>query len=95
MNLVKFDVIYKSLSVREGGEFTNERNQVVKYEPTFVIQFDENLDGKIIERRLKFPFTNKNLEKKIRDLQSYSKIKLVCSVQLYDNGAKVTPIDVE
>lgn len=95
MNLLKLDVVFKSVNTRDGGEFTNDKGEVIKYDPAFVIKFDETVDNQIIERRLKFPITNKQLEKKLRELEPYSKIVLVCNVELFSGNAKLTPIDME
>jgi len=95
MNLVEFNVVYKGVSKRDGGEFTNEKGEVVKYEPSYVIKFDEDVDGDIRERRLKFPLTNKMLYSKLDGIDVYSKITLVCDIQLFTGNAKVLPIDIK
>lgn len=95
MNLVELNVVYKGVTKREGGEFTNEKGEVVKYEPSYVIKFDEDVNGEIHERRLKFPLTNKVLYSKLDGLDVYSKIALVCDVQLFTGNAKVLPIDIK
>lgn len=73
----------------------NEKGEVVKYEPSYVIKFDEDVNGEIHERRLKFPLTNKVLYNKLDGLEVYSKIALVCDVQLFTGNAKVLPIDIK
>lgn len=95
MNLLKLDVVFKSIKTRDGGEFTNDKGQIIKYDPVFVIKFDETVNNEIIERRLKFPLTNKQLEKKLKELEPYSKIVLICNVELFSGNAKLTPIDME
>lgn len=95
MNLLKLNVVFKGVSKRDGGEFTNDKGEVIKYDPSFIIKFDEDVNGEIIERRLKFPITNKALEHKLKEVEAYSKIVLLCDVQLYSANAKVLPIDME
>ena len=95
MNVLKLEVVFKSVTTREGGEFTNDKGQVIKYDPSFVIKFDDNSNGDIVERRLKFPTTNKALKHKLDELDAYSKICLVCNVELYSSNAKLIPVDVE
>lgn len=95
MNLVKINAVFKSVSVRDGGEFTNDMGALVKYDPMFVIKFDEDINGNPTERRLKFPTSNKMLKSKLDELETYSKITLICNVELYSANAKVTPIDME
>ncbi len=94
MNLLEMDVVYKGLSKREGGEFTNEKGQKVEYNDSFVLKFDEEVNGEVFERRLKFPVTNKELARKLRELEVYSKIKLICDVQLYTSSAKIVPVEL-
>lgn len=95
MNKLELSVVYKGVSKREGGEFTNEKGQVIKYEPSYVLKFDEEVNGEILERRLKFPVTNKTLFNKLSSIEAYSKVLLVCDVQLFTGNAKVTPIDLK
>ena len=95
MNLLKMNVVFKGVTRRDGGEFTNDKGEVISYDPSFVVKFDEDSNGEIMERRLKLPITNKNLEKKLKETEPYSKITLVCDVQLYSANAKVLPIDME
>ena len=95
MNLVKIEAVYKGVSKRDGGEFTNDKGQVVQYDPCYVVKFDETVNGEIQERRLKFPLTNKALQHKLVELDTYSKIILVCDVQLFTSNAKVVPVDME
>lgn len=95
MNLLDLNVVFKSVSKREGGDFVNDKGEKISYEPSYVVKFDEDVNGEILERRLKFPLTNKNLFNKLKDLDAYSKITLVCDIQLFTGNAKVLPIDMK
>lgn len=95
MNLLKLEAVFKSVQLRDGGEFTNDKGELVKYPSSYVVVFDDNSSGDIKERRLKFPETNKTLYNKLSTLEAYSKITLLCDVQLYTANAKVIPIDME
>lgn len=94
MNLLEMNVVFKGLAKREGGEFTNERGQKVTYDESYLLKFDEEVNGDVFERRLKFPITNKQLANKLKDLDIYSKIVLICDVQLYTSSAKIVPVDL-
>lgn len=94
MNLLEMNVVFKGLAKREGGEFTNERGQKVTYDESYLLKFDEEVNGEVFERRLKFPITNKQLANKLKDLDIYSKIVLICDVQLYTSSAKIVPVDL-
>ena len=94
MNLLELDVVFKGLSKREGGEFINDKGQKVTYDDSYVLKIDEEVDGEAFERRLKFPITNKQLAQNLKNLEIYSKIKLICDVQLYTSSAKIIPIEL-
>ena len=88
--------VYKGIEKKDGGEFTNEKGKLVKYEPMYQILVDEDLgDNKIIQRRFKFPLTNKNLYDVLIGLKPYTDITLYFDVNIYNSSAKLVPIDVE
>lgn len=95
MILLDLDCIFKSVSKKEGGEFTNDKGQIVKYAPSYIIKIDDNVNGEIVERKLKFPLENKALYNKLSELEAYSKICLVCTVQLFTGNAKVLPVNIK
>lgn len=95
MNLLNLNCVFKSVSKKDGGEFTNDKGQVVKYDSSYIIKIDDNVNGEIIERKLKFPLTNKVLFDKLSKLELYSKITLICDVQLFTGNAKVLPVDIK
>lgn len=95
MNLLELNVVFKGVSKRDGGEFINDKGVKISYDPSYILKFDEDVNGDIVERRLKFPVTNKTLYNKLNPLEPYSKIILVCDVQLYTGNAKVLPIDIK
>lgn len=88
--------IFKSISKRDGGSFTNDKGHVVNYDGSYVIQCDDNVNGKVIERLFKFPISNNELFKKLENLKVYSKILIDFDIVLYGNGSqlKLVPIDV-
>ena len=94
MNLVKINGVFKSVSKRDGGVFTNDKDQVVSFDPSYVVKFDENVEGEIVERKLKFPLSNKTFYDKLGKLSPYTQICLMCDVQLFTGNAKVVPFDL-
>lgn len=95
MNLLELNCVFKSVSKKDGGEFTNDKGQVIKYDPSYIIKIDDDVNGEITERKLKFPLTNKTLYNKLNELDSYSNITLICDVQLFTGNAKVLPVDIK
>lgn len=84
--------IYKSLEKRDGGEFTNSNGQKIKYDDSYVLKVDENVDGAINERKLKVDKNNVGLVNQLKDIKSYCEIELECDVQLYQNSCKLIPV---
>lgn len=84
--------VYKSLEKRDGGEFTNSSGQTIKYEDSYVLKIDENVDGSINERKLKVDKNNIGLINQLKDVKTYSEIELECDVQLYQNSCKLIPV---
>ena len=84
--------VYKSLEKRDGGEFTNSSGQNIKYEDSYVLKIDENVDGSINERKLKVDKNNIGLINQLKDVKPYSEIELECEVHLYQNSCKLIPI---
>lgn len=88
------EFVFKGLDRKDGGEFTNERGQLVKYNSKYVLKVDEVLEGSINERKLNISEDNKALIDKIKTLKAYDKIKLECDILLYQNSAKVVPVAI-
>ena len=86
--------IFKSLEKKQGGEFTNEKGQLVKYSESYQLKIDENKDGVISERKLKVLADNNTLVQKLMKKNAYDKIELLCDVEFYGSVAKVIPIDL-
>lgn len=91
----KGEFVFKCLDTRDGGEFTNSNGQVVKYDSCYVLKVDELSDKGISERKLKIDKNNTSLISKLKSLQAYDKITLICNVVLYGANAKIVPIDLE
>ena len=87
-------VIYKGIEKREGGSFNNGQ-QEIKYDPVYVVKFDENKNGVINERKVKFPVSNTYLFNKFASIKAYTEVLLECDVVLSNNACKLVPINVE
>lgn len=88
-------VIYKGIEKRDGGTFRNAQGQDINYDSSYVVKFDEMKDGKIDERKLKFPASNASLYEKFKNVEAYTKISLVCDVQIGQSACKLIPVDME
>ena len=88
--------IFKSATYRDGGEFTNDQNHVVKYNGYYLLKVDEiNEKNEINERRFKLSLDNKNLVEKVRNIRPYEPILMTFDVLLYQNSVKLNLKDVE
>ena len=88
-------VMYKGIEKREGGTFKSN-GEDVKYDSAYVIKFDEIIDGKINEKKLKFPTSNKVLYDKFAEMNPYTQAEIICEVNILPNGySRLTPIDVQ
>lgn len=88
-------VIYKGIEKRDGGVFKSSNGQDIKYDASYVIKFDENKDGKIDERKTKFPASNTFLYNKFAGIKPYTEVLLEFDVILSNNACKLVPINVE
>ncbi len=87
------EVIFKSIEKREGGTFKDSTGRDLTYPSAYVVKFDENIDGKITERKAKFADTNVGLYTKFKTLQPYTKIELIGNVVFQNSGCKLEVTD--
>ena len=86
-------VMYKGIEKRAGGTFVSN-GQNVEYNEAYVVKFDEVIEGKINERKLKFPVSNKVLYDKFSQFDPYTQVFITCDVILMQNACRLVPIDV-
>lgn len=87
-------VMYKGIEERKGGTFKNSDGKDINYDSSYIVKFDEIVEGKINERKLKFPVSNKSLFDKFYALEPYTSVEITCDVVLMQNACKLVPIDV-
>lgn len=88
----KGNFVYKSLEKRSGGEFTNDKGQVIKYDEAYILKVDEETDNGIMERKFKFPTTNKVFSDILRELEPYTRVCIEFDVSLFNNQVRLLPI---
>ena len=88
-------VMFKGIEERAGGTFKNDKGDNIEYNKAYVIKFDEIINNKINERKLKFPYSNKSLADKFSVIRPYTQVEIECDVTLTNNASKLTPIDVK
>lgn len=87
-------VMFKGVEKREGGTFTNN-GEKINYDASYVIKFDEIKEGKINERKLKFPINNKMLYEKFSKFNPYTNVLLTSEVVFGQSACRLVPVDVE
>ena len=87
------NVVFKSVEERVGGTFTNEKGQTINYDKSYLVRFDEEVDGSIQERKVKFKGSNASLFSKFKTLKAYDKINLIFEVTLQNSGCKLEITD--
>lgn len=85
---------FKSIEKREGGEFINDKGQLITYESSYVIKVDEQTENGIYERRFKISSSDNALVSKIQRLSAYDDIEMTFDIQFYGNSTKVVPTDI-
>ena len=95
--------IFKGIQYKKGGEFTNEKGELVKYNESLVLKFDESgkdENGNVTcdERFIKIKNLNEkeSLINKLKEFAIYNKIKLVFENKFSkDGGVVLNLIDVD
>ena len=88
-------VVFKGVEKRDGGAFKDPQGREIRYDASYIIKFDENKNGKIDERKLKFPSSNTYLYNKFAGLKPYTEVLLECEVVFSTNSCKLVPVNVE
>ena len=91
----KGKVMYKGIEKREGGTFVNNNGQSIDYNSSYVVKFDEIIENKINERKLKFSTNNKKLFDKFNEISPYTPVDITCDVIMGSSVCRLEPIDVE
>lgn len=87
-------LIYKGIEKRDKGVFTNDKGKDIEYDSAYVVKFDEDNNGKINERKVKFPASNKVLFDKFSQYKPYTRVMIIFDVVLGTSACKLVPIDV-
>ena len=85
---------FKGIEKREGGSFTNAEGKVVNYQASYVVTVDEEVDGKIYERKLKFSAQNVALFEKFADISPYEDVQIYFDINFIGTSVRLVPYDV-
>ena len=88
--------IFKQIKARDGGEFTNQTGQVVKYNASHLVTFDEKDEkGELHERKIKVSNDQIELISFLSNIKAYSFVDLVFDVGFNQNGCYLKLIDAK
>lgn len=88
--------IFKQIKSRDGGEFTNQTGQVIKYNASHQVTFDEKDEkGELHERKIKVSNDQVELIAFLSKTKSYSWVDLVFDVGFNQNGCYLKLIDAK
>lgn len=85
-------LVYKGIEKKEGGEFRNEKNQLIKYDGSYVLKADEQTENGIYERRFKIPLSNVALINELKTKKAYDEITVNFDIQMFGNNVRVVPV---
>ena len=86
--------VYKGIEKRDGGEFENDKGQLIKFDSCYQVTVDEIQDGKAEERKFKFPIKYSSLYEQFKSLKLYQSVIISFDVELYKTNVKLVPTDV-
>ena len=86
--------VFKGIEKRDAGTFRSGTVDI-SYEAAYVVKFDETRDGKINERKLKFPASNTYLYNKFASIKAYTQVYIEFDVVFGTNSCRLVPINVE
>lgn len=81
----------KSLTKKNGGEFKNDRGEIIKYKESYSLKVDEQADGNIYERTFKIA-VDSPLVAQLTNLKPYDDIVLEFDVNIYGTRTTIVPV---
>ena len=90
------EFIFKSAIHKDGGSFTNQSGQEIKFGESYQVKFDEVLEnGEINERKIKVATTETALVQKLLQMKPYKKCKISFDVGFNASGVTLKMADIE
>ncbi len=85
---------FKQLVRKDGGEFTNDRGQLIQYKDSYTLTVDEQTENGIYERKFKIA-TDSDIVQELLIKKPYSDITLTFDINFFGNSLKAIPIAVD
>lgn len=86
--------VYKSITLRAGGSFTDDKGNPINYPDAYILKVDEILDnGDINERKFKIDKNKTILVNRFKELKPYDDINLKFEITLFATKCGIEVID--
>lgn len=82
---------FKSVTRKDGGEFKNDKGEIIKYKESYSLKVDEQAEGNIYERTFKVA-VDSPLVSQLNTLKPYDNIVLEFDVNIYGSRTTIVPV---
>lgn len=87
--------VFKTLTHRNAGTFTNDKGEELKYSEAYILKVDEESEtGDINERKFKIAPDKLVLVNTLKDVKAYQTIELIFNVVIYTSRVSIEVADV-
>lgn len=84
---------FKGLQKKSGGEFTNNKGQIIKYDDSYQILLCETTEKGIYDRAFKIS-KDSDLVEQLLIKKPFTDIVIEFDVQIYGNIIKIIPVSI-
>ena len=85
--------IYKAITKRDAGEFTNNNGELIKYNESYILKVDEITNEGIYERTFRIAIDSP-IVKALENSKPYDDIVIEFDVRFYNNRNSVIPVAI-
>lgn len=90
----KGNFIFRGIEKKDAGSFTDQLGNNVTYNSSYHVKVDEIVDGKINERKFKFPVDNTKLANDFSNIQPYTPIEISFDLNIFATKIALVPKSV-
>ncbi|MCX4302488.1 MAG: hypothetical protein OSJ66_00520 [Clostridia bacterium] len=84
---------FRGAEAKDGGEFEID-GKLIKYKPSTVVKFDEEVNGKVFERTVKVSNDNVELLTKLNQIKLYSPVMVSFDINFYGSKIVLSLLDI-
>lgn len=90
----KGNFVFRGIEKKDAGTFTDVSGNKISYDSSYHVKVDEVVDGKIQERKFKFPSAEGKLANDFMNLQPYTPVEINFEINIYATRISLTPKSV-